>query len=169
SVTITATNADGSVSTTTFDVSFTDVAPSVAADHASVSAAENTSAHNTGTFGDYDDAVTITASVGTSSQTGSLSGTWSWSGTGDEDTPYSVTITATNADGSVSTTTFDVSFTDVAPSVAADHACVSAAENTSAHNTGPFGDYDDAVTITASSGSVTQTGSQSGTWNWSGT
>src|SRR4029077_18543599 len=124
SVTITATNADGSVSTTTFDVSFTDVAPSVAADHASVSAAENASAHNTGTFGDYDDAVTITASSGSVSQTGSQSGTWSWSGTGDEDAPYTVTITATNVDGSTSTTSFDVSFTDVAPTVSADHSSV---------------------------------------------
>src|SRR5204862_6736033 len=98
-VTITATNADGLTATTTFAVSFSDVAPSVAADTSAVSAPENTLAANSGTFGDYDDAVTITASSGTVSQSGTQVGTWSWSGTGDEETPYTVTITATNADG----------------------------------------------------------------------
>ena len=107
-----------------------DAAPSVATDHALVNALENAAAHNTGTFADFDDAVTITASSGTVTQSGSQSGTWSWTGSGDEDHPYSVTITATNADGSATTTSFGVSFTDVAPTVTADHATVSAAENT---------------------------------------
>jgi hypothetical protein len=68
-------------------------------------------AANTGTFADYDDGVTITASSGTVTQDNGH-GTWSWSGTGDEDSPYSVTITATNADGSTATTSFQVTFTD---------------------------------------------------------
>ncbi len=169
SVTITATNADGSTASTSFNVSFTDVAPAIGAARSAVNAAENASATNTGTFADYDDTVTISASPGTVTQSGSQSGTWTWSGTGDDDHPYSVTITATNADGSFSTTTFAVSFTDVAPTVAADHGSVSAAENTSATNSGSFADYDDAVTISASSGTITQSGSQSGTWSWSGT
>src|SRR5207249_4680658 len=135
-VTITATNADGSTATTSFGVSFTDVAPSVAADNAAVSAAEALPASNTGTFADFDDAVTITASAGSVSQVGTQSGTWSWSGTGDEDTPYTVTITATNADGSTATTSFGVSFTDVAPTVAAASAAVSAPENVPATNSG---------------------------------
>src|SRR5204862_467196 len=125
-VTVTATNADGSVATTTFHVSFTDVAPSVAADHPSVSAAENAAASNTGTISDFDDALTISASSGSISQSGSQSGALPISGSGDESTPYDVTVTATNADGSTATTTFHVSFTDVAPSVAADNASVSA-------------------------------------------
>src|SRR5207253_10243539 len=88
-LTITATNADNSVTTTSFGVSFTDVAPTVTADHASVSAAENAPATNTGAFADFDDAVTITASSGTVTQSGSQSGTWSWTGSGDESSPYS--------------------------------------------------------------------------------
>jgi hypothetical protein len=41
-------------------------------------------------------------------------GTWSWSGSGD-DSSETVTITATNADGATSTTSFNVTFADVAP------------------------------------------------------
>ena len=105
-------------------------APTVAANSPSVTAPELTAVGNTGTFSDVDDAVTITASTGSVSQVGSQSGTWSWTGTApDESAPYTVTITATNADGSTATATFDVSFTDAAPTVAADNASVSAAEN----------------------------------------
>src|SRR5207248_803284 len=113
SVTITATNADGGTATTTFSVSFTDVAPTVARNSAAVTAAENASASNTGTFSDFDDAVTNTASRGSIRQSGSQSGTWSWSQTGTTGDSGTVTITATNADGSTATTTFTVTFTAV--------------------------------------------------------
>jgi hypothetical protein len=166
-VTVTATNADGSASSTSFDVVVSDVAPVVWAASASVNAAENGTATNTGTFSDFDDAVTLTASSGTVTQTGSRSGTWSWSGTGDEDHPYTVTVTATNADGSTATTSFNVSFTDVPPTVSAANSSVSAVEGGTARNTGAFTDYDDVVTITASTGTVTQTSGKSGTWSWS--
>src|SRR5439155_1665659 len=126
-----------------------DVTPAVAADNAAVSAAENASASNSGTFADFDDAVTISADVGRVPQSGSQSGTWSWSGTGDEDAPYTVTITATNADGSTATATFDVSFTDVAPAVAADTLPDALPIYASASNSGTFADFDDAVTISA--------------------
>src|SRR5436305_1438557 len=86
-------------------------------------------------------------------------------GGGDERRPYSVTITATNADGTTSTTSFAVSFSDVAPCVAAERGSVSVALNPAATNTGTFSDFDDAVTITASTGSVSQVGSHSGTWD----
>src|SRR4029077_17518240 len=101
--------------------------PTVTAAHAAGSAAENAAASNTGTWSDCDDTVTLRASSGIVTQ--NSNGTWSWSGTGDEKTPYTVTITATNADSSTSSTSFGVSFTDVAPTVAAAHAAVSAAEN----------------------------------------
>src|SRR5207248_4422345 len=110
---------------------------------------------------------TITASSGTVTQSGGQSGTWTWSGAGDEDHPYSVTITATNADGSAATTTFAVSFTDVAPSVTAASGYVSAAENVAVTNSGIWSDYDDAVTLSASTGTLTQ--NADGTWTWSGT
>ena len=164
-VIITAAGPNNSTATASFNVSFTDVPPTVAADHASVSAAENVAAVNTGTFGDYDDTVTLSASVGTVTQ--NSNGTWSWSGTGDESSPYNVTITATNADGLTATASFGVSFTDAAPTVAANQVWVSAPENTVAVNTGTFGDFDDAVTLSASAGTVTQ--NNNGTWSWSGT
>ena len=47
-----------------------------------------------------------------------------------------MTITATNADSSAATTTLRVTFTDVAPTVAANTAAVTAAENATATNTG---------------------------------
>jgi hypothetical protein len=164
-VTITATNADGSTTSTSFDVSFTDVPPTVAVDFGAVSAAENVSATNTGTWSDYDDAVMLSASTGTLAQNDD--GTWSWSGTGDEDAPYSVTITATNADGSISTTSFAVSFTDVSPTVAADSPIVTSNEGQNATSTGVFADYDDAVTLSVSEGTISQSSGISGTWSWS--
>jgi len=90
------------IASTTFDVSFTDVAPTVAADNASVTVPENQAASNSGTFSDYDDAVTVSASSGSVTPSG---GGWSWSGSGDEDHPYTVTITATNTDGNSASTT----------------------------------------------------------------
>ncbi len=64
-MTITATDSDGAVTTTTFELVVNNVAPTVAADNASVTVNEGSPAANTGTFGDVgDDTVTITASVG---------------------------------------------------------------------------------------------------------
>src|SRR5207244_9641675 len=97
SVTVIATCAVGSSATTSFDVCFTDVAPTVSADSAAVTAAENAAASNTGSFADFDDAVTITASSGAVTQSGSQSGTWTWSGTGDRSGARRVGITGTNA------------------------------------------------------------------------
>jgi hypothetical protein len=90
----------------------------VAADQANVTAGEAAGAANTGTFGDYDDAVSITPSVGAVTQSGSQSGIWSWSGSFDDNGDYPVTITATNADGSTATTSFTVHVTNVAPTPA---------------------------------------------------
>src|SRR3569623_1115366 len=165
-VTITATNADHSVSTTSFTVSGTDAPPTVSADKASVSAVENSLASNTGTWSDFDDAVLLTASYGTVTQNNN--GTWSWAGkVTDEAISITVTITATNADHSVSTTSFTVSGTDAPPAVSADKASVSAVENSQASNTGTWSDFDDAVVLTASYGTVTQ--NNNGTWSWAGT
>src|SRR5207249_2644015 len=91
-------------------------------------------------------------------------GTWSWSGTGDEDSPYTVTITATNADHTTSTTTFDVSFTDVAPTVTGTSS-VSGVEGTTVSNSGSYADFDDPVSVSGTG--VVDNGN--GTWSWSGT
>src|SRR5207245_7951404 len=83
---------------------YTDVSSDMSTADAAVSAAENAAATNSGTFADYDDAVTLSASSGMLTvhydDASHTSGTWDWSGTGDEDSPYSVTITVTNADRS---------------------------------------------------------------------
>src|SRR5204863_155519 len=103
-------------------------------------------------------------------QVGSQSGTWSWSGIApDESSPYTVTIKIGRADGSIATTSFTVNATEVAPTVAADSASVTFPELTAASNTGTFSDVDDAVTISTDVGSVSQVGTQSGTWSWTGT
>src|SRR5205814_924989 len=95
-----------------------------------------------------------TASYGT--VTKNNDGTWSWSATGDESNSQTVTITATNADSTISTSSFALTFTDVAPVVTVDHPTATAAENATAHNTGLWSDYDDAVGLTASYGTVTK-------------
>ena len=162
-------NADGSIGTTTFTFSVTDLLPVLTESNMAVTAAMNFRASNSGTFADYDDAVTITASSGSVTQTTGINGTWTWTSPGGETNPYTVTITATNADNSISTITFNVSFIDVAFAVDADSGAVSAPENASASNTGRFVTYDEAMTITASTGTVTRSSGTSGTWSWSGT
>ena len=142
-------------------VTFTDVAPVVTQASASVSAAENQAAHNSGTYSDYDD----TVSVSGPGVTDNHNGTWSWTGTGDENTPYSVTVTATNGDGSTSTTSFQVSFTDVRRWSPPASASVSAAENQAAHNSGTYSDYDDTVSVSGPG----VTDNHNGTWSWTGT
>ena len=115
-VTVTATNADGSSVSTSFTVAFTDVAPTVVSLASSaVTTPENVPATNSGTFADYDDSMTITASRPGLVDNGD--GTWTFSQLGDETDNGTVTVTATNADGSSVSTSFTVAFTDVAPTV----------------------------------------------------
>jgi hypothetical protein len=94
------------------------VAPSVAADNATVTVNEGQTAGNTGTFADVGgDTVTVSASVGILAQVGTQSGTWSWMyGTSDgPDNSQTVTITADDGEGGVSTTTFDLFVLNVPP------------------------------------------------------
>ena len=168
-VTIKATNTDGSFTTVTFHVAFTDVPPTITADLHSVSTFEDVAASNTGTWSDFDDAVILSASQGVVTEHNN--GTWSWSQLADETASGTVTITATNSDGSTAFVTFQATFNDRPPNIADQQSTVSAPENGTAVNLGTFGDYDDPVTISVLSGggSVTQTGTQTGTWKWSGT
>ena len=97
----------GTTGSATFHLNVADAAPTVSAANGSVSAVAGATAHNSGTYADMDDAVSV---FGTG-VVDNHDGTWSWSGTGDEAHPYDVTVTATNADGSQSSVTFHVSFT----------------------------------------------------------
>ena len=164
-VTITATDSDGAVTTTTFALVVNNVAPTVAANNATVTVNEADTATNSGTFNDVgDDTVAITSSIGSITQG---AGTWNWSyDTSDgPDESQTVTITATDSDGAVTTTTFALIVNNVAPTVAVNNASVTVNESEIAYNSGTFGDIgDDTVTISSSIGSVTQS---DGTWNWS--
>ncbi|GAB5442987.1 MAG: hypothetical protein Fues2KO_33360 [Fuerstiella sp.] len=168
-VTITATDSDGAATTTTFDLTVNNVAPTVAANNATVSVDEGSTATNAGNFADVgDDTVAITASIGTITQD-DVAGTWAWSwDTSDgPDESQTVTITATDSDGAATTTTFDLTVTNVAPTVAANNATVSVDEGSTATNAGSFADVgDDTVAVTASVGVVTQD-DVAGTWAWS--
>ncbi|MEQ9408902.1 MAG: CARDB domain-containing protein, partial [Fuerstiella sp.] len=168
-VTITATDSDGAATATTFALTVTNEAPTVAADNATITVAEGSTAGNSGVFGDVgDDTVVITASIGTVTQN-DVAGTWSWSwDTSDgPDDSQTVTITATDSDGAATATTFALTVTNEAPTVAADNATITAAEGSTAGNSGTFGDVgDDTVVVTASIGTVTQN-DVAGTWSWS--
>ena len=166
-VMITATDSDGAETTTSFDLTVLNVPPSVAADNSSVTVTEASSAANTGTYGDVgNDTVSLAASIGTITDNGN--GTWSWSYTPADgpDESQTVTTTATDSDGAQTTTTFDLTVVNVAPSVAADNASVSVNEASAASNTGTYGDVgNDTVILAASVGAVTD--NHNGTWSWS--
>src|SRR5205823_8213063 len=96
------------------------------------------------------------------SQSGTQNGTWSWNQSGLDEGNYTITITATNADSSVTTTSFTVHVTDKAPSVAADNASVSARSEERRVGKGRCSGYEAAVNITSSAGTISQSGAQSG-------
>jgi VCBS repeat-containing protein len=98
------------------------VAPTVAATNATVAVNEGQAAANTGTYADANglDNVAISASVGTVTKTGTNTGTWSWSLTTGDGPNQSqvVTITANDGQGGVTTTTFQLTVNNVAPTIA---------------------------------------------------
>jgi hypothetical protein len=99
----------------------TNTAPVVTATNASVTVDEGQTAANTGTVSDADgDTVTLSASVGT--VVNNNDGTWSWSlATTDGPTGATVTINADDGNGAPSgppsSTTFDLTVNNVAPTV----------------------------------------------------
>ena len=157
---------DGAFSDYTTTIDIVNAPPTVAADQATVTVGEGQTASNTGTYGDPGvDTVTLTASFGTFSANG---GVWTWSfATNDgPDQSQTFTITATDSDGAVTTTTFNLVVNNVAPSVAANQASVTVNEGQTAANTGTFGDVGlDSVTLNASVGDVVDNGG--GIWSWS--
>jgi PKD repeat protein len=98
-------------------VTATNQPPTIASDHPAVAVNEGTAPANTGTFSDPDgDTVAITASSGTITKTGTVSGSWSWHGAAvDEGASETITITADDGNGLTSTTSFPVSVGGVAP------------------------------------------------------
>jgi hypothetical protein len=91
-------------------------APTVTAAKGAVSAPEGTALTNTGTFSDTDgDTVTISATTGKVTQTGTTSGTWSWSQPAVDESSATVTITADDGHGMKTSTGFTAQVTNVAP------------------------------------------------------
>jgi hypothetical protein len=85
---------------------------------AAVTIPEGQTATNTGTFSDPDgDAVTLSASVGTVTWSGSSNGFWTWSYAATDGPLQSqtVTITANDGHGGISTATFQLTVNNVAP------------------------------------------------------
>jgi PKD repeat protein len=104
-------------------------APIVAADSPTVTVNEGTAPVMTGTFSDPDgDAVSVTASAGKLTQTGTSGGTWSWTqAASDEPSSQSVTITADDGRGLTNTTTFTAATNGVSPTVNISRATVGVA------------------------------------------
>ena len=103
-------------------ISLPNDAPVINRDNASVTATEGQTATNTGTWSDANagDTVTLSASVGSVTKSGTNSGgTWSWSlATTDNAAPQTITISAN--DGTVTTTTtFSVTINNANPVVTA--------------------------------------------------
>ena len=94
--------------------------PGIARDNASVSVNEGATVGNTGTYVDTDgDTVTLSASVGTVTQFGTNSGTWSWSfnATDGPSENQAVTITVDDGNGGVAMTAFNLTVANVAPTI----------------------------------------------------
>ena len=174
-VTITATNADGSVATTAFKFAIFELPP-VIVTTSPASLPENNNASAGGTFADPGGVITsLTSSEGavTPASPGTASGNWTWSESAPLlDGPHTVTITVTDSNGNQGSTVFTFTVTDVGPKLAVTNAPTSVPDTVPVSASGTFIDFDDNVTsLTASEGTVTPAapGSLSGNWTWSET
>ncbi|MCI0685503.1 MAG: PKD domain-containing protein [Gemmataceae bacterium] len=89
----------------------------VTADQPAVTVAEGQTASNTGTFANSD-TVQLSASLGTVTQTGPTTWSWSFATTDGPAGPTNVTITADDGQGGVRTATFTLTIDDVPPTIA---------------------------------------------------
>ena len=164
SVTITATDEDGGLTTVSFDLTVNNLNPTLTVDNAAVTVNEGQTATNSGTFGDVPaDTVSLAASIGIVTGT---AGAWSWSYATTDNAPLqSVTITATDEDGGLTTVSFNLTVNNLNPTLTVDNGAVTVNEGQTATNSGTFGDVPaDTVSLAASLGIVTGT---AGAWSWS--
>src|SRR5262249_17454440 len=110
-----AAGADGTTS-----VTVADAPPTISSSDVHVCEGATT-APNSGSFADCNDAVAVSETGGIGTVTGGpgLSGTWNWSYSGASLAvgTYTVSLQATNADGSTATTSFDVHVGNETPTV----------------------------------------------------
>jgi hypothetical protein len=116
---LTATGANSAQYFFVFTVIASNSAPAIARNTATVNVNEGAAAANTGTWSDANagDVVTLTASVGSVTKSGTnAAGTWSWSFGTTDGPAQSQTVTITANDGTTSTsTTFQLNVANVAP------------------------------------------------------
>ena len=164
-MTITADYSTGGQATATFDLVVNNVAPVATVDITEVTVDEGQSATNSGTYSDAgQDAVTISASVGTIVDNGD--GTWDWSldnVNGPTDT-QTVVITVEDEDTATDTVSFDLVAVNLAPEISVSATDVIVNEGELATVGGTYADLD-GVTISASIGNVID--NSDGTWDWS--
>src|SRR5262245_35168315 len=134
----------------------------------SVTVNEGQTATMNGTFHDSGtSAVTVTSSIGTITQSAGAHGTWSWSYPTNNGPTQSqtVTITATDANGAFSTTTFDLTINNQVPTITVNSGTITVDEGQPATNSGTYADVGaDVTSITASVGTVTFANNA---WSWS--
>ena len=121
SVRIRTTDAGGLTFEKVFTITVTNVneAPALTVDSATVSANEGSNATNSGTYADPEGSASVTLIASTGTITADANGTWSWSGatTDGPAAPTTVTITATDSQGLVSSTTFTYAVDNVDPTL----------------------------------------------------
>jgi hypothetical protein len=171
-VTVTVTDDDGGVGSDTMMVAVSNVAPMVdAGDAATID--EGSMLTRSGSFTDPGaDTWTATVDYGDGSGPQPLAlntdKTFDLSRNYGNEGSFTVTVTVTDDELASGSDSFVVTVLNVPPTIAADAAAVSIDEAEVGLNSGTFSDVgDDIVTISASTGTVTQVGTQSGTWNWS--
>src|SRR5262249_55089860 len=117
-ITVTISHDSAPTATANSTASVADAAQGIAATSPSSSPPNASSATGSGSFSDYDDAVTVSQVSGPSgsiSQTSGTSGTWTWTQSGALDEgSYTVVVKATG-DQDSPTTSFTFTVTDVAP------------------------------------------------------
>ena len=150
-----------------FGTKLANVAPTLTVANSAVSGNEGTTLVNNGTWGDVNasDVVTLSASIGTVVK--NANGTWNWSHSAADNIPLTtVTITANDGQGGITSANFTFIAHNVAPNVAAASAAVSGAVFTTITNTGTHGDVPaDTIVLTASHGTLVN--HNNGTWSWS--
>lgn len=152
--TYTISDGDGGTSSSTVTITITgqNDGPSLTVANGSVTVNEGQTATNSGTFADIDatDTVTLTASEGVITQRGSNNGTWSWSEATPDNAPtHTVTITADDGHGGITTKTFTLTVNNVAPTANPDSASttqgMAVSGNVLTNDTDPAGANDPLV------------------------
>ncbi len=169
SVIIEATYSTNWNSSASFPLIVENAPPVLMIDDAVLTIVEGNTATNSGTVHDVlGDSISLTASIGAVTDHGD--GTWDWTYVTPPNTvgTQMVTITATDDDGDFTESFFQLDLVDGSPTIDAISPTVTAPKRTTAENHFTVSDPNgDLVTVSASSGVLTELGD--GQWRWSTT